>query len=226
MRTATQPRPASPRLPVAFALLALAGLAPAAARADVTVRTLTQDLAVDGARQVGFHSQVGELDAEAGDGDSVRVEVAVLCEEEHEAHCREVADSIDLKIRKSGSRLGIEVTDWPKLRARGLSVKAHLVVPRHLGLEVDMGVGEVSVRGLEGDLEVDLGVGEISVVAPEKAVRSVDMDTGVGEVDLVVGGRTTQGHGLVGGNLKWKDGSGTATIELDSGVGDLRVELN
>ncbi len=217
--------PALRHVPALFAGLLLAGLGPAAARADVTVRTLSQDLAVDGARQVGFHSQVGELDAEATDGDSVRVEVAVLCDEAHEEHCREVARSIDLEIRKSGSRLGIEVTDWPKLRDRGLSVKAHLLVPRGLGLEVDMGVGEVSIRGLEGDLEVDLGVGEISVVAPEKAVRSVDMDTGVGEVDLVVGGHTTQGHGFVGGALKWKDGPGTATIELDSGVGDLRVEL-
>lgn len=219
-------RPAVRHLSTGFALLALGLVAPAPARADVTVRTLTQDLSVDGARQVGFHSQVGELDAEPSDGDSVRIEVAVLCDEAHEEHCREVAQSIDLKIKKSGSRLGIEVTDWPKLRDRGLSVKAHLLIPRGLGLEVDMGVGEVSIRGLEGDLEVDLGVGEISVVAPEKAVRSVDMDTGVGEADLVVGGRTTQGHGFVGGSLKWKDGPGTAKIELDSGVGDLRVELD
>jgi hypothetical protein len=216
------------RLAPALALVgsaALVLLPAAAARADVTVRSLTQDLTVDDAVQVGFHSQVGELDAEATDGDSVRVEVAIQCEKTDDERCRKIADSISLKIRRSGSRLGVDVSDWPKLRDRGLSVKAHLMIPRKLGLEVDMGVGEISIRGLEGDVEVDVGVGEISVVAPQKAFRSVSMDTGVGKADLVVGGHTIEGHGMVGGNLKWKDGPGPSHIELDSGVGDLRVEL-
>ncbi len=226
MRERSRPCSAPHRLAPTLVLVALGLLSAVAARADVTVRSLTQDLAVDDAAQIGFHSQVGELDAEATDGDSVRVEVAILCEKADDERCKRVADSISLKIRRTGSRLGVDVSDWPKLRDRGLSVKAHLLIPRKLGFEVDMGVGEVSIRGLEGDVEVDVGVGEISVVAPEKAMGSVDMDTGVGKVDLVVGGHTIEGHGMVGGNLKWKEGTGPAHIELDSGVGDLRVELN
>jgi hypothetical protein len=51
------------------------------------------------------------------------------------------------------------------------------------------------------------------------------MDTGVGEVTLEVGGRTVEGSGFVGGHLSWRHGPGDGHIEIDTGVGEIRVVL-
>lgn len=212
------------RLAIILAVLGV-GLFATAARADVTVRSLNQDLPVGDARSVGFHAPVGELQVVPADGDSIRAEVALRCERDGDSRCEKAARDVDLRIRTQGDRILVDVDDWPKLGSHGLSVRARLEVPRGRSIEVDMGVGEVSIDGVDSDVEVDVGVGEISVTMPEAAVRSVDLDSGVGEVTLRVGGRTIDGTGFVGGSLEWKDGPGRASIELDSGVGEIHVTL-
>lgn len=209
---------------LAFALSAFVA-APAAARADVTVRTLDQDLVAGGVRTVGFHVPVGELQVVATEGGAIRAELALRCERESDERCREAAGKVDLRVRRSAERIQIEVDDWPKLTGRGLSARARLEVPKDRDVEVDMGVGEVAVEGLEGDVEVDVGVGEVAVEMAEAVVGSVNLDSGVGEVTLTVGGRTIDGTGFVGGALGWKDGPGEAHVEIDTGVGEIRVTL-
>jgi hypothetical protein len=219
-------RPPTPTFARALAwALALAALAPAAARADVTVRTLDQDLPAAGLESVAFRGQVGEVQVVGTSGESVKLEVALLCDRERDRDCREAAARVDLRVRRSGDRLQLAVEDWPKLRGGGLSIRARLELPKHLAVEVDMGVGEVSVAGVEADVEVDTGVGEVTVEAREAHFRSVKMDTGVGEVTLEVGGRTVEGSGFVGGHLSWRRGPGQGHIEVDTGVGEIRVVL-
>lgn len=214
------------RRPGLAAVLALAAglLASGAARADVTVRTLTRDLPAAGIDSVAFHGQVGEVQVVGTSGDTIEIEVELRCDKRNDRKCEEPAEKVDLEVRRSGDRVRIEVEDWPKFGGR-LSILARLEVPKHLAVEVDMGVGEVSIEGIEADVEVDTGVGEVTVEGPEAAFRSVNLDTGVGEVDLELGGRTVQGSGFVGGHLSWRDGPGEAHIEVDTGVGEIRVIL-
>jgi len=218
------PRPTR-ALPAAALVLALAGAAPAA-RADVTVGTLHQDLPADGIRLVVFHGQVGELQVTGTSGDSVRLEVVLLCERERDENCREAAETVDLEARQRGDRLVLEVEDWPRIKGGSLSIRARLEVPRYRAVEVDMGVAEVTVSGVEADVEVDVGVGEVTVEGPEAAFGSVNLDAGVGETELEIGGRTVEGNGFVGGHLSWRDGPGRAHVEVDAGVGEIRVTLH
>lgn len=216
--------PLRPSVLAGLALALLPVLAPAA-RADVTVRTLTHDLPAAEVRSVVFHAPVGELRVTGDSGDSIRLEVALRCDSERDEDCREAAGKVDLEARRSGERLKLELDDWPKLRGGGLSIQARLVVPRDRSVEVDMGVAEVSVEGIEADVEVDVGVGEVSVEGREAAFGSVNLDAGVGEVELELGGRTVEGSGFVGGHLSWDDGPGRAHVEVDAGVGEIRVRL-
>lgn len=208
----------------ALALFALA-LSPAAARADVTVRTLTKDLPAGEAHSVGFHAPVGELQVVATDGGSIRIDVALRCEHDGSSRCRNAAEDVRLRTRETGDRVQLDVDDWPKLASHGLSVRARLEVPRGRSVEIDMGVGEVSIDGVDADVEVDVGVGEVSIEIPEATVRSVHLNSGVGEVTLEVGGRTIDGTGFVGGALSWKEGAGSAHVEVDTGVGEIHVTL-
>ena len=44
-----------------------------------------------------------------------------------------------------------------------------------------MGVGQLEVDGLAGDLDLDLGVGEATVLAPQDAVKAVSVNVGIGD---------------------------------------------
>lgn len=224
MRRRRRPNPPLALPTALFLTCAGALLAPAAARAETTVRTLTQDLPAAGVHSVGFHGQVGEVRVIGTSGDTIEIEVELQCDEGDDRKCRNSAEKVDLEVRRSGDRLKIEVEDWPKIGG-WLSILARIEVPKHLAVEIDIGVGEVSVEGIEADIEVDTGVGEVTVEAPESAFRSVNLDTGVGEAELELGGRTVEGSGFVGGHLSWRDGPGEAHIEVDSGVGEIRVVL-
>ncbi|HUP42870.1 MAG TPA: hypothetical protein VM599_06630, partial [Thermoanaerobaculia bacterium] len=114
--------------------LALAALAPAVARADVTVRTLNQDTPAADLVSVGFRGQVGEVQVVGTSGGSIKLEVALLCDRERDRACREAAARVDLRARRSGDRLQLAIEDWPKLRGGGLSIRARLELPKRLAV--------------------------------------------------------------------------------------------
>lgn len=201
------------------------GLGATDARADVTVRTLEEALDAGRFQSFGFQGSVGEVEVVGGDGDMLRATVELLCNREGDEACRRAAEEVDLRVRRRGDRVQLKIEDWPKLHNKRMSLRARLEVPRRLAVEVDMGVGEVTVRGTASHVEVDLGVGEIVIEVPEAAVRSIELDVGVGEAVLRTGERTIDGSGFVGSHLSWRDGPGRARIEADSGVGEIEVRL-
>jgi hypothetical protein len=87
-----------------------------------------------------------------------------------------------------------------------------------------MGVGNLSVVGLEQAVEIDLGVGDADVRLPEASVRSVNLKAGVGEATLHLKSGRIQGTGFVHQGLRWT-GSGTANVEISVGVGDADLTL-
>lgn len=210
---------------VALLLLLTLVAVPAAADRRSTVRTIEQDLPSDGVRSISLHGPVGEVEVHASRGSSIRVSAKLECDDDS-SRCREAAEDIELEVRQRGDLLHLEIDDWPKLSNRGLSVEVQLEMPGDRSLEIDWGVGEVDVEGIEADLEIDLGVGEVDVRAPESAIRSVNIDTGVGEAELRVGGRSIDADGFIGQSLRWSGGPGESHIEIDNGVGEIVVKLD
>ena len=210
----------------ALALLALAlPLIPAPAAADETVRTLEHEAEAGSHESVGFEGSVGEVTVVGVSGETVRVEVEIRFERERDNACRRAAEDVDLRMRLRGDRIDFEIEDWPKLPNKRISFRARVEVPRRMALEIGMGVGEISVEGMESDVEVDVGVGEVSVEMNERHVRHIELDTGVGEALLRTGDRTIDGQGFVGSHLTWRDGPGDARVEVDAGVGEIEVTL-
>lgn len=208
-----------------FALaLALTFATALPARAAV-IRTIEQDLALEGATGVQIKFPVGDLEAEGAGGDRIQIEVDVRCPAGGGSRCRDAARDVVLEVRRSGSWLVLEVEGFPRVRSHNLSADVRVRLPRALRFQADLGVGEVRVRGLENDVEVDVGVGDVELTLPAAKVRTVELDTGVGEADLSIGDQRFQGSGLVGKSLDWSQGRGVAHVEVDCGVGDVEVEL-
>lgn len=117
-----------------------------------------------------------------------------------------------------------------------------LKLPRHLNLSLEVGVGDVEVRGVSGELEVELGVGDVVVsglashLAAQTGVGDVEvrgswaavgrmrLTTGVGSVTVYTPDGKLSGHGLVSESLMEK-GPGKARIAITTGVGNITLRL-
>ena len=116
-------------------------------------------------------------------------------------------------------------------------------LPARLAVDLDLGVGDVEVRGLAGTLTVDAGVGDvvaeavsgnvtIDVGVGDATVRaaaadygSVEGSGGVGDAKLTVRGEKISSSGFVGKSAEWT-GQGEHVIDISMGVGDAEVILD
>jgi hypothetical protein len=211
------------KLPLALLAL-LATALPAAAGGPV--RKLGERYPVSGIGHVALEFPVGEVVVTARDGRELIVDVALECDRPKSRSCLDAAREVRLVGRASGRRLRVELDDWPRAGGRGLQANARVQMPRALPLSLDLGVGDLSITGMEGDLEVDLGVGEVTVTMAESAVALVDLDVGVGEADLSTPHGRHAGKGWIAKELHWRKGPGNAEVRIDCGVGEIRVALH
>lgn len=92
------------------------------------------------------------------------------------------------------------------------------------GLTVDIGVGDLVAEEVSGDLEIDIGVGGASIRAAAVNYGSVDGSGGVGDTELTVSGEKISSSGFIGRSANWT-GNGDHVIEISVGVGDAKVTL-
>lgn len=206
-------------LPVAAALLCALP-----ASADEVVRTFQKQIPLGGVENIRIEIPVGELEIVAGEGQQVETKVEVLCKH-GKPRCQEAAKNLRFVYSTDDGQLHFQLKDWPKMNAKGLQVRARFTVPRDLPLRTELGVGELTVDGIEGDFQADLGVGEVNVTMPEAAVGSVRLDTGIGEAGLRAGGRRYESEGLFVRQINWNKGKGKSSVEVDCGVGEINVAL-
>ncbi|HVS02604.1 MAG TPA: hypothetical protein VMT16_07540 [Thermoanaerobaculia bacterium] len=212
------------RTPLLACLLLLAA-APAAADRDL--RTDRTEIAVTGATRVHIEVPVGEVEVRSVRGDTLRTSMTVRCGN-LSRRCRERAEPIRLQTRREGSTLVLDVAGFPRSTSNGSpSVRLAVMLPERLGLQVELGVGEATIRDVAADVRLEVGVGEARVRVPREAVRSVSIEVGVGEADLRPKPPRTSRAGFLflGNDVRWDDGPGHASVDIEVGVGEGRVEL-
>ncbi len=171
---------------------------------------------------------VGDLEIEGVAGDEFTIEVSGRCKR-HSQRCDEQLEEIRIDIREGRNGLWVEVSPhskwgwWDKLE-----LEARARHPADRPLSVDMGVGRLKVSGTESDLELDLGVGEVSVDLEVDYVRTVEVEAGIGDTELLVPDGWIDGERsfLIGSESHWRDGPGEARIDVEVGVGEAAVRLD
>lgn len=153
---------------------------------------------------------------------------------------REV-DEAELRMDVSKTVLRLEIeTDNDD---RHFEERWTIEIPTTLDIDLDLGVGDVSVRGtagtltidagvgdvvavdVSGDISIDIGVGDATIRAAAADYGSVEGSGGVGDARLTVRGQRISSSGFVGASTTWK-GEGPRTIEISTGVGDAEVILD
>jgi hypothetical protein len=176
--------------------------------------------------RVHIEFPVGELRVLPSDEANVRFELRVKCNGRSTERCEEFANRLVLDSENNNGELRLKLHKYPKWGSHVPTVMGELHVPRALSLEVEMGVGELDVDGIEGDLEVDLGVGEAKVRSVKLRSGSVSVQAGVGEATIEGGGIRTSGRGFIGSSRSWTGGPGRSSVRLHVGVGEASVKLD
>ncbi len=152
---------------------------------------------------------------------------------------REVDEAVlRMKVSRGVLRLEIESDS----NDRHFEEKWTIELPARLDFNLDLGVGDVEIQGLSGeliadigvgdiladgvtgDLDIDIGVGEATVRAAAADYGSVVGSGGVGDAQLTVRGKRISSTGFIGKSADWT-GEGAHTIEISVGVGDAEVTL-
>ncbi|MGO1165391.1 MAG: hypothetical protein ACTMHL_02110 [Janibacter sp.] len=122
-----------------------------------------------------------------------------------------------------------------------------IVVPEDTDVQIEQGVGEVTIEGMSGDVDVrggvggvelteatsstigvDLGVGDVRIESVEPP-RQVDASVGVGQVDLALPDTVGYRVQMKGGasetqNSVGNDPAAQRRVTLEAGVGDVTVK--
>lgn len=207
-------------------LVASAGLGAAAAPAEAkaVLESSQKTYPAASVRTLNLEFTVGALRVRGTDGDEVSVRLLVHCKRDND-RCADFAEDVRLDTRTRGDRMDISVEGHAGFRGDDYWVEGLIEVPSRMRLDIEMPVGEVSVRGMESDVELRLKVGEVTVEMPEAAVANVDAGVTIGEATLDRRGGHQQVEGPFAGKLRWRDGRGTARVRVDLGVGELSMRL-
>ncbi|MEO5617235.1 MAG: hypothetical protein ABIS67_05660 [Candidatus Eisenbacteria bacterium] len=207
-----------------LAALFLFGLAAQAHAREIRIDQRSMPVPRD--RQVRIEFPVGELTVEASTGPRVTLDLSARCKGRDSDDCRERAERIEVDAEETGGELRIKVKGYPKIHTGGFNLQGVLRLPRELALRVEMGVGEIRISGIEGDLDVDLGVGEADIRTPGRAVRSIEVATGVGDASVMADGGRVRRRSFISSSASWADGRGRSSVNLKVGVGDATVRVD
>ena len=206
------------------ALLVLSALPPGSARAT-TLQTETHTFDVTKEHRVSLEFPVGELRVVATDESKVHFTIRVKCRNNSDERCEEMANRLVLESENTGKKLELRLDNYPKWELRGFSVIGELRVPRSQTLRIEMGVGQLAVDGIQGDLEVDLGVGEADIRAPRAHAANVTVEAGIGDATIRGADSEMESSRFIGARASWSGGRGKSDVRLHVGVGDATVRL-
>lgn len=207
-------------------------------------RVLSGTYPAAGVTAVRITNGVGDVAVTAADVDQITVDVTLVPRRgglfSSYRNAEKEVESARLASRVSGDDLILRLessSDEPRFEARWV-----VVVPAPTAIGLELGVGDVTIRGIGGGIELEIGVGDaaievsegdvdVSVGVGDATVRgradrygSVDASGGVGGADVVVRDERITGEGFVGQSCSWH-GDGPHSIDLEVGVGDARVVL-
>jgi hypothetical protein len=208
-------------------------------------RILDATVPADALHGVKLDAGVGDVDVVAVDTNEIVLEVQLKPRRggffSSMKRAQQDVDEAELQVKIVNGTLNLEIeTDSDD---RHFEEQWVIALPARLSFDLDLGVGDVEIRGLtgtisadigvgdilaeanSGDITIEAGVGDISIRAAAADYGSVAGSGGVGDARLTVRGERISSSGFVGHSAEWS-GEGPHFIEVSVGVGDSKVTLD
>ncbi|MEW6687176.1 MAG: PDZ domain-containing protein [Candidatus Edwardsbacteria bacterium] len=173
-------------------------------------------------RTFELKNKVGEVSINSWDKSQVKIEALKT------AQSKEILSEIKIKIEsKDTSALQI-ITEYPKeSELNNAQVSYNIWLPNQANLEIEEGVGDVTVRKIEGKVRVKCGTGDVSF---QEVEGRMGVELGVGDIEVVWSSPEMiikDSEFTVGvGNLKIKIPKKiSATFLLETVIGEIETTL-
>jgi len=206
--------------------IALTAWLAAALAAGETLKSLTMSRPSDGLTAVTVKAGVGNVQIQGDAGNEVVVRVEIRSKDgffSSDRQARRDAESATIAARVSGGELTLSVE--PEQHGDQHWTERWTVrVPGAFAVSAKLGVGDVTILDVGGDLRADLGVGDVRVEGSYQAFGDVRADCGVGDATLRTPSGRDEGQGFIGHTLT-SHGPGKAAIHAHAGVGDVKISL-
>lgn len=164
---------------------------------------------------ININVAVGELDIETHNGDDVRLEIIVKESDDNWFDSMDLDEAeITFSQKQEQVYFSVDVEDTTQ--------EWKVLVPQNANLDIDMGVGKVTIEDVNQSVNLDLGVGDAEIRLIDSNYNRISLDTGVGDADLDGFSNAETERNIVSENVKWR-GEGEYRINVDVGVGDIEV---
>ena len=198
-------------------LLPLALMVAASTSYADSYKHITQSISTEDFERLKLELTVGNLDIEVWDEDTVEVDIELKAERSWLSLRRRNVDGIELEVRENGEELYLGIDE------RKLEQQWSLKVPAKLAMEIEMGVGEVNIKGVHNSLALELGVGAVSVYADEIDFAKVEASVGVGDATLRGFGKGSSNDRSFVSADAYYEGDGEHHIAIELGVGEVSI---
>jgi len=197
----------------------------AAAPAFAAERTFDFTRPAEGIVGIVLQAGVGEAEV-IGDGGTditARVEVTSKRSSFFSSRSSREIDALSLGSEVRGNTLVLRLS--PEENVGRVFVESWTIhVPSRFTTEVKLGVGDVRLLDITGDLTVSAGVGDIRIESSYAMFGSIQASCGVGDATLRTPEGRDEGEGFIAHELHGQ-GPGSSTIHVSAGVGDVTIRL-
>jgi hypothetical protein len=142
-----------------------------------------------------------------------------------------IADDITMEVVVRGDmavvqrRFGPRAQSW-SAKSHHSQVRAVVMVPPGVGVDVATRYGEVDLQGSFGDVNTDLTAGEIRVSTPRANVKELSATVRIGEVHTNLGPTIEDHEGVFPGGTRWRNTSGgRSSVNVHTTFGEVSVTL-
>ncbi|MCF2858893.1 hypothetical protein L1286_15510 [Pseudoalteromonas sp. SMS1] len=159
---------------------------------------------------------VGKLTVETYEGEYIHVEIE-LRENDQSWFGNTELSAIQLEQKQHSKALYLTIDE------KDVDQVWHIKLPSSLALEAELGVGNINIDTLRNHAEIEVGVGNVKIQSALSDYQSIDLESGVGKTKLThFAGKSTYEQSMVGSKTKYK-GAGQYALEIDVGVGNIKV---
>ena len=172
-----------------------------------------------GIEELEINNSVGKIKLILVEGDEIRLELEIEAQEEGFFRRRRDLDEVHLEIEERNGRLTLS------LEEEKVSAYWIIEVPALAEIDIDMGVGEIDAEIGASRLDIELGVGEVDVSAQLAKTGDIDVSSGVGDA-RIRGAHNVYSSRMIVSEESEARGEGDLSIEVEVGVGSVRVTLD
>lgn len=186
---------------------------------------LAKTFEIEPGQMVRLHLPVADLRLEVADGNQIKADLLVKCRWDQD--CTEVLSEIDLVASSTSRRFVVDLKGLSRWQSAKIEVEGTIVVPRAADLELEIGVGDLKIYGVERNLRVDMGVGKVKIWQPPAVVKAISLEVNVGEATILGGADDASNRRsfLVGNEVFWDKGPGDTRVDVEVGVGEISLWL-